>query len=71
MALPKSYLTSIKNLSAILNAIKTAQAPPKFTQKFLESLGFKTTADRLIIGVLKSLRFLKTMENLQVVIMNS
>jgi len=59
MALPKSYLTSIKNLSAILNAIKTAQAPPKFTQKFLESLGFKTTADRLIIGVLKSLRFLE------------
>jgi hypothetical protein len=59
MPLPKTYLTSVKNLSAILNAIKTAQAPPKFTQRFLESLGFKTTADRLIVGVLKSLGFLQ------------
>lgn len=58
MALPKTYLTSVKNLGAILNTIKSAQAPPKFTQKFLESLGFKSTADRLIIGVLKSLGFL-------------
>ncbi len=58
MALPTAYLTSTKNLEAILNAIKTAQAPGKFTQRFLESLEFKTTADRLIIGVLKSLGFL-------------
>ena len=35
MALPTAYLTSTKNLEAILNAIKTAQAPGKFTQKFL------------------------------------
>lgn len=58
MALPKSYLTSAKNLPAILNAIKTAQAPEKFTQRFLESLEFKSTTDRLVIGVLKSLGFL-------------
>ena len=58
MALPKAYLTSTKNLSAILNAIQTAKAPPKFTQRFLESLEFKSPNDRLIIGVLKALKFL-------------
>jgi hypothetical protein len=58
MALPTSYLTSTKNLEAILNAIRSAQAPEKFTQAFLESLEFKSTADRLVIGVLKSIGFL-------------
>jgi hypothetical protein len=58
MALPKAYLTSAKNLSAILNAIQTAKAPSKFTQRFLESLEFKSPSDRLIIGVLKALKFL-------------
>lgn len=58
MALPKSYLTSTKNLSTMLNAIKTAQAPDKFTQKFLATLEFTSSNDRLIIGVLKSLGFL-------------
>lgn len=58
MALPTSYLTSTKNLEAIFNAIKSAQAPEKFTQAFLESLEFKSTADRLVIGVLKSIGFL-------------
>jgi uncharacterized protein DUF5343 len=41
MALPRSYLTSAKNLSAILESMKGAQAPNKFTIKFLESLDFK------------------------------
>jgi len=58
MALPKAYLTSTRNLQAILNAIQTAKAPPKFTQRFLESLEFKSPSDRLIIGVLKALKFL-------------
>lgn len=58
MALPKSYLTSSKNLPAILAAIQQAQAPDRFTQAFLESLEFKSSSDRLIIGVLKSLGFL-------------
>jgi Family of unknown function (DUF5343) len=58
MALPKAYLTSTKNLSAILNAIQTAKAPTKFTQRFLESLEFKSPNDRLFIGVLKALKFL-------------
>jgi len=58
MALPKAYLMTVKNLEAALNAIKTAQAPEKFTQKFLETLEFKSTSDRLLIGVLKSLKFI-------------
>jgi hypothetical protein len=58
MALPTSYLTSVKNLEGILTAMQSAQAPEKFTQAFLESLEFKTNSDRLIIGVLKSIGFL-------------
>jgi Family of unknown function (DUF5343) len=55
MALPTSYLTTTKNLDAILTAIQGAQAPERFTQAFLESLEFKSTPDRLVIGVLKAL----------------
>lgn len=58
MTLPKSYLTSTKNLAAILGAIEAAQAPKKFTLRFLRSLEFKSNTDRLIVGVLKSLGFL-------------
>ena len=58
MALPKAYLTTTKNLSSMLNAIKTAQAPEKFNHKFLASLEFSSSNDRLIIGVLKALGFL-------------
>jgi hypothetical protein len=59
MALPTSYLTTAKNLPDILSAIQQAQAPDRFTQSFLESLEFKSSSDRLIIGVLKSLGFLE------------
>jgi hypothetical protein len=58
VSLPNRYLTSVKKLEAILNAIQGAQAPDKFTLSFLESLEFKSASDRLIIGVLKSLGFL-------------
>lgn len=58
MALPTAYLTSTKNLAAILDSIKTAQAPEKFTVRFLEALEFKSTSDRLVISVLKALGFL-------------
>ncbi len=58
MALPTAYLTSTKNLEAIFNAIQSAKAPPKFTQRFLEDLGFKSAADRLLINMLKTLGFL-------------
>jgi hypothetical protein len=58
LSLPTAYLTSVKNLEAILNAIRGAQAPERFTYSFLESLEFKSSSDRLIISVLKSLGFL-------------
>lgn len=58
MALPTSYLTSTKNVGAIFDAIKNAKAPDKFTTRYLQSLDFKSVADRLIIGVMKSLGFL-------------
>jgi hypothetical protein len=58
MALPKAYLTSTKNADKILTAIQQGQAPKQFTTRFLEGLGFKTSSDRLMIGVLKALKFL-------------
>ncbi|MEO0549004.1 MAG: DUF5343 domain-containing protein [Pseudomonadota bacterium] len=58
MTLPSQYLTSQKNLAAVFEAIRQAKAPEKFTVKFLEGLGFKSNSDRLIIGLLKALRFL-------------
>jgi hypothetical protein len=58
MALPKAYLTSIKNVDKILTAIQQGQAPKQFTTRFLEGLGYKSSSDRLIIGVLKALKFL-------------
>ncbi len=58
MALPSAYLTSSKNLPAILEAIQQAKAPERFTVRFLQSLEFKTSSDRLIIGVLKAIGFL-------------
>ena len=58
MAVPTSYLTSTKNLKPILDAIRRAQAPKTFTTRFLAGLGFKSSSDRLVVGVLKSLGFL-------------
>src|SRR5690242_17279035 len=58
MAVPKAYLTSTKNVPDILSAIQQAQAPKQFTTRFLEGLDFKSSADRLVIGVLKALDFL-------------
>jgi Family of unknown function (DUF5343) len=58
MALPEQYLLTTKNLDAFFNSILSAQAPPKFTNKFLEQLEFKSTNDRLFIGVLKFLGFI-------------
>lgn len=60
MALPNAYLTSAKNLKSILASIQQAQAPKQFTISFLTNLGFKSSADRLYIGVLKALGFLSS-----------
>ena len=58
MALTSSYLITTKNLEAFFNSLITAQAPDTFTLKFLESLEFKSTNDRLYLGLLKALGFL-------------
>lgn len=59
MSLPTAYLTSAKNTPAIFQAIQGAQAPPRFTMKFLEGLGFSNSNDRATINVLKGLGFLE------------
>lgn len=58
MALITSYLMTTKNVESFFNSIISAKAPEKFTQKFLESLEFKSTNDRLYIGLLKGLGFI-------------
>lgn len=58
MALTTSYLMTVKNVESFFNSLITAKAPETFTQKFLESLEFKSTNDRLCIGLLKGLGFL-------------
>ena len=49
---------TVKNLDAFFNTLITAKAPEVFTQKFLESLEFTSSSDRLYIAVLKGLGFL-------------
>lgn len=61
MSLTNSYLNTTKNFESIMNSILNAKAPERFTNKFLEDLGFKSSNDRLIIGVLKSLGLLDDM----------
>ncbi len=58
MALTNAYLTSVKNFEGIMNSILGARAPERFTNKFLEDLGYKSSNDRLIVGVLKALGLL-------------
>ncbi|MBL8879606.1 MAG: DUF5343 domain-containing protein [Phycisphaerales bacterium] len=58
MALTTAYLVSAKNLGSFLDALRSAQAPKKFTISFLEQLGFKSTNDRLFLPMLKGLGLL-------------
>lgn len=58
MALTNAYLQTTKNLQSIINSVVSAKAPERFTNKFLEDLGFKSTNDRLYIGVFKALGLL-------------
>jgi len=52
-------MPSVTNVPAILEKIKSAATPPRFTHEFLKSnLGFSSSNDRTIIKVLKQLGFL-------------
>jgi len=55
MALTTAYLVTTKNLDSFLNAVRTAQAPERVTNKFLTDLDFTSSNDRLFIGVFKAL----------------
>lgn len=58
MALPDSYTQKPGAIPAYFDAILNAEAPERFTYQFLSNLDFKSTNDRLLIGILKDLGFL-------------
>jgi hypothetical protein len=58
MALTATYLQTTKNLQNVINSLVSAKSPDRFTNKFLEDLGFKSTNDRLYIGLFKALGLL-------------
>jgi len=58
MALMSSYLLKTSNLGEFFNTIRGAKAPERFTVKFLKDLDFKSSNDRLLVGVLKGLKFI-------------
>lgn len=58
MAVPDSYLNSVKNLGLIFASITSAGVPERFTHDFLKQLGFASSSDRAVIPLLKALRFL-------------
>ncbi len=58
MAIAESYLMTTQNVEKFFNSLVNAQAPEKFTTKFLEQLEFTSSNDRLFIGVLKALGFI-------------
>ncbi|QSV45941.1 DUF5343 domain-containing protein [Geobacter benzoatilyticus] len=58
MALPNSYLQKYTAIPAYFDAMLDAQPPERFSQKFLENLGFTSSNDRLFISVVKELGFI-------------
>jgi hypothetical protein len=52
------YLTTTKNLPAIMAKIVEGTAPSKFNVDHLQGLGFKGSGDRAIVPLLKDLGFL-------------
>lgn len=60
MPLPDSYTLKPGSITTYFEAMLSAEAPERFSTRFLESLEFKSTNDRLFIGVLKDLGFIDT-----------
>ena len=59
MALPTSYMSgNFSKIPQYFETIMNAQAPEKFTVKFLKDLGFTSSTDIQFINVLKALDFL-------------
>ncbi len=58
MSITEAYYAQVKNVADIFMALLNAQAPEKFTQKFLYDLGYTGVNDRPFISVLKALGFI-------------
>jgi len=58
MPLPDSYTLKPGAIPQYFDAILGAEAPERFSTKFLDNLDFKSTNDRPFIGILKHLRLL-------------
>lgn len=56
--LTKRYLTSTKNVKAILAKMAEGVAPPKFGVEHLKEIGFGSSGDRAFVPLLKDLGFL-------------
>ena len=59
MAVSLPYLPSNKNVETLFAKIQSAKVPDRFSQEYLKTiLGLKSTADRALIPLLRSLGFL-------------
>lgn len=56
--LATKYMSTVKNLPDIFDKIRQGTAPTKFTVAHLTGLGFSSSNDRSVLGVLKELGFL-------------
>ena len=52
------YMTANNKIQQIINSLQTASKPPKFSQPFLQKMGYTSTNDRGIISLFKKLGFL-------------
>jgi Family of unknown function (DUF5343) len=57
MSLPDSHTLKPGSIPAYFEAMLGAEAPKRFTARFLESLEFTSSTDRLFIGILRDLGF--------------
>ena len=58
MGIAQSYTVKYNAIGTFFNALHEAEAPERFSNKFLEHLGFTSTNDRAFITILKDLEFL-------------
>jgi hypothetical protein len=58
LALPDSYTVKPGSIPGYFDAIQGAEAPERFSIRFLSDLGFSSSNDRLLIGILKDVGFL-------------
>lgn len=54
----EAYAVKVSSIPKLLEEIRKAAVPTRFSQDFLVGLGFTSSNDRLLIGVLKGLGFL-------------